>query len=281
MRLRVSLPVCLLFVFFVFGTNLCRAQDSTNTKTQATKPSDSTDGQWIQLFNGKDLTGWIPFVRHNPVGENYGNTYRVEDGLLKIGYDPKFYPKFDGRFGHLFYEKPFSHYRLRAEYRFVGQQCAGGPGWAIRNSGLMLHCENPKEMLIDQEFPVSIEYQLLGGDGTHDRSTANLCTPGTNVVMGGKLHEVHCTNSTSKTYHGDQWVTVEAEVHGDQVIRHIVDGQVVLEYNEPQYDPRDKSAQRLIAKRGGELRLAEGYISVQSESHPIEFRKIELLELKP
>ena len=131
----------------------------------------------------------------------------------------------------------------------------------------------------DQDFPVSIEVQLLGGNGKANRTTANLCTPGTNVVMDGKLVTRHCTDSKSKTYHGDQWVTVEVEVHGDQVIRHLIDGQVVLAYEKPQLDPEDPAAKKLI--QSGTLLISEGYISLQSESHPVEFRKVELMPLEP
>jgi hypothetical protein len=234
--------------------------------------------QWIQLFNGKDLTGWTPKIIGRDLGDNWRDTFRVEDGLLKVKYDQ--YPEFGGHFGHLFYKDKFSHYRLRVEYRFVGQQTKGGPGWAVRNSGAMLHCQDPKTMTRDQEFPVSIEVQFLGGDGTHERHTANLCTPGTNVEMNGRLITRHCTDSTSKTYHGDQWVTVEVEVRGNDVIRHLIDGQVVLEYNKPQLDDTDKDAKRLL-QQGASKMVSEGYISLQAESHPVEFRKVELMRLNP
>jgi len=164
--------------------------------------SPRPSGKWIALFNGKNLDGWTPKITGYRAGENFGNTFRVENGLLTVNYDH--YDKFDGRFGHLFYKQPFSHYLLRVEYRFIGKQLADGPGWAFRNSGIMIHSESPKQMAIDQKFPTSIEVQLLGGSGTGKRPTANLCTPGTNVVMEGKLITRHCTNSTSKTYHGDQ-----------------------------------------------------------------------------
>lgn len=235
-----------------------------------------TDG-WIQLFNGKDLTGWTPKIKGHDLGDNFGNTFRVEGGVLKVSYDQ--YQNFDGQFGHLFYKEPFSNYVLRIEYRFTGEQCPGGPGWAIRNSGAMLHGEAPETMDKDQEFPASIEVQLLGGNGQQERTTANLCTPGTNVVMNGKLITQHCTSSTSKTYHGDQWITVEIEVHGNKSIKHVIDGQMVLEYQQPQLDERDAHAKRLAAKRGG-IQLDGGTISLQSESHPVEFRKVELKKLE-
>src|SRR5258708_6869796 len=231
--------------------------------------------EWIQLFNGKNLDGWTAKIKGYDVGVNFGDTFRVEDGRLKVGYDK--YDKFDGRFGHLFYRDKLSHYRLRVEYRFVGSQAPGGPGWAFRNSGVMIHGESPETMAKDQEFPASIEVQLLGGNGKDERSTANLCTPGTNVVIGGKLITQHCTNSTSKTYHGDQWVTVEIEVHGNRLVRHLVDGKVVLEYNQPQLDERDEHGRELAARQG--KMLDRGTISLQSESNPVEFRKVELLKL--
>lgn len=238
--------------------------------------AEETNGKWIQLFNGKNLDGWTPKIRGHAFGSNFGNTFRVEDGLMKVSYDG--YDKFDRTFGHIFHEKSFSNYRIRVEYRFTSKQVPGGPGWAFRNSGIMLHCQDPKTMSKEQDFPVSIEVQLLGGNGKDARSTANLCTPGTNVVMNQKLIRRHCTSSTSATYHGDQWVTVEVEVRGDKVIRHVVDGKTVLEYNSPQLDPQDPDAKTLI-KNEANLALSSGYISLQSESHPVEFRKVEIMEL--
>lgn len=248
--------------------------DDTAKQETATKEQ----GEWIQLFNGKDLTGWTPKIRYHELGENYANTFRVEDGLLKVRYDG--YEKFNETFGHLFFKDKFSHYKLRIEYRFVGEQCAGGPGWAFRNSGAMLHGEDPALMAKDQDFPVSIEVQMLGGSGKGNRTTSNLCTPGTNVEMDGKLITQHCVNSKSKTYHGDEWVTIEIEVRGNEVIRHLIEGEEVLSYQNPQLDERDAHAKELASKYGG-IQLSEGTISLQSESHPLDFRKVELMKLAP
>ena len=233
-------------------------------------------GEWIQLFNGKDLEGWVPKIKGYALGENFGNTFRVEGGVLKVSYDR--YEKFENRFGHLFCEQPFTNYVIRVEYRFVGKQLPDGPGWAFRNSGLMLHGQAPETMGLDQDFPASLEVQLLGGPGTGERHTANLCTPGTHVVMNGKLITAHCNDSTSKTYHGDQWVTVEVEVRGSKSIKHIMEGQTVLAYAEPQLDPQDADAKKLLAA-GAPLLVDHGSISLQSESHPVEFRKVELRKL--
>jgi hypothetical protein len=236
-----------------------------------------TDKQgWIQLFNGKDLDGWTPKIKGYDLGENFGDTFRVADGILKVSYDK--YAKFDNKFGHLFYKTPFSHYRLRIEYRFVGSQCPGGPSWAFKNSGVMIHGQAPETMRKDQDFPVSIEVQFLGGNGSDKRPTANVCTPGTNIVMKDKLITQHCNNSSSKTYAGQEWVTVEVEAHGNGLIKHSVDGEEVIEYEKAQLDERDPDGRKLI--KNGDKMLSGGTISLQSESHPIEFRKVEILPLK-
>lgn len=233
------------------------------------------DEKWEQLFNGKNLDGWTIKITGFELGENYKDTFSVQDGLMTVSYDQ--YDEFGGHFGHIFYKEKLSHYRLRVEYRFLGEQCPGGEGWAFRNSGVMLHGQDPASMKKDQKFPVSIEAQMLGGNGTKPRTTGNLCTPGTNVVMNGKLFRPHCTNSKSKTYHGDQWVTLELEVRGGKTIKHIMEGETILSYEQPQLDPRDADARALIENE--QLILDSGFISLQAESHPVQFRKVELLRL--
>ncbi len=258
------------FIVSVIGTMLVVCISGCTTGQNRPK-----ENEWFSLFNGKDLTGWKIKITGYELDQNYKDTFRVEDGILKVCYDK--YERFNGEFGHLFYEQPFSHYRLRIEYRFVGDQVAGGPGWAFRNSGVMLHSQSPWSMGKDQQFPVSIESQFLGGNGKDERSTANVCTPGTNVVINGKLVTDHCISSASKTFHGDQWVTMEAEVRGSSLIRHFINGQLVFELEKPQLDPNDADAKKII--KDGSLMLNEGYIALQAESHPVEFRKVEILLL--
>lgn len=233
---------------------------------------------WIQMFNGKDLNDWIIKIKDHPLNENYGNTFRVENGVIKVSYD-QYNNEFKEQFGHIFYKQKFSAYLLYIEYRFTGDQIKDGPGWAYRNSGAMLQCQDPKTMMVDQDFPISLEMQLLGGNGKDERSTCNLCTPGTNVVLDGKFFTPHCVNSSSKTFHGDQWVVAQALVLGDSIIKHIVGADTVLMYTKPQYDGKDQWVQKEGFKDGA--LISEGYISLQSESHPVEFRKVELFDLSP
>jgi len=238
---------------------------------------NNTTEEWIQLFNGENLDNWQVKFTGQELGANYRETFRVENNLLTVSYEN--WNNFNGEFGHLFYDQVFSHYLLRVEYRFIGEQVSNGPGWAYRNNGLMLHSQNPASMSLDQEFPVSIEVQLLGGNGMDLRTTANICTPGTNMVMNGELITRHCTNSNSGTFHGDQWVTVEMEIHGSNNLIHRINGQEVFSLQEIQLDATDLDAQALLEK-GAPVTLKEGYVALQAESHPTQFRKIELLPLK-
>ncbi len=233
--------------------------------------------KWKQLFNGKNLDGWIVKIKGHELNDNFGNTFRVVDGKMVVSYDQ--YDSFREQYGHIFYNKPYSYYLLAVEYRFVGTQAKGGQGWAYKNSGIMLHCQPPATMLKDQDFPISIEDQLLGGDSTGERPNCNVCTPGTNIEMGDTLVTAHCINSTSRTFRNEEWVRAEVLVLGDSVIKQIVDGDTVMVYEKPQmgggvvsnYDPE--------VKKDGML-LSSGYISLQSESHPVEFRKVEIIDLE-
>lgn len=232
---------------------------------------------WKQLFNGKNLHGWKAKITGHDFGDNFGNTFRVDSGLLTVSYDQ--YTTFNNQFGHLFYKKAYSHYIIAVEYRFIGNQLKGGPGWAYKNSGIMFHSQAPSTMLRDQDFPISIEAQLLGAMAEGDRPTANVCTPGTNIEMNGKLVAEHCTNSNSPNFRGSEWVRVEIMVLGDSVVKHIVNGDTVLVYQHPQIGGGSVSHFDPAVKIDGRL-LSRGYISLQSESHPVQFRKVEILDLE-
>lgn len=244
---------------------------------QPAQSQKSSKESWESMFNGKDLTGWTPKIRYHAAGENFGNTFRVENGNLVVRYDA--YDAFNETFGHLFFNKQYGYYRIRLDYRFVGDQVKNGPGWATRNSGIMVHGQTPESMGKDQDFPVSIEVQLLGGNGKDPRTTCNLCTPGTNVEMNGKLVTQHCINSSSATYHGDQWVRAEVLVLGDSVVKHFANGVEVLSYEKPQVGGGNVDNQEIVFGKPGML-LKRGTISLQSESHPVEFKNIEILNLE-
>jgi len=253
---------------------------TSNLAPASVRVSDAPHSDWVQMFNGRDLSNWdIKFAKHE-LGDNFNNTFRVEDGLMKVRYDK--WTAWNGEFGHIFYKQPYSYYIVAAEYRFVGGQVtgAGAPlAWAQRNNGIMVMGQSAESMGLNQDFPISLEVQLLGGLGKGPRPTANLCTPGTNVHFGDSLITRHCTNSTSKTYDGDQWVRVEALVLGDSVIKHIANGDTVLVYRKPEMGGGSASNTKPGVLVNGKP-ITEGSISLQAETAEIDFRKVEILNLK-
>ena len=102
------------------------------------------ESKWVSLFNGKDLSGWTIKIAKRPLGENFADTFRVEDGILKVSYAG--YDKFDQQYGHLFTNLAYSHYILRMEYRFTGTMMADAPNYVNLNSGVMLHAQPPQSM---------------------------------------------------------------------------------------------------------------------------------------
>ena len=235
-----------------------------------------SDG-WIPLFNGKDLTGWTPKIAKHAIGVNYLDTFRVEDGIIKVSYDK--YRIFDQQFGHLYTNSPYSHYVIRLEYLITGETMKDAPSWAGFNSGVMVHSQSPLSMTVEQLWPVSLEGQFLVKGTTAGTQTGNVCTPGTDVEVNGKLTKAHIVDSTGPMPEVDTWVRFEAEVRGHDEIVYRVNGVEVLRYTRPRLDETDPDAQRLLAA-GADPRVSFGHIALQAEGHPVWFRNIELRPLK-
>lgn len=225
---------------------------------------------WQPIFDGQSLNGWIPKFSGYELGINYKNTFRVQDGFLTTNYDQ--YENFNFEFGHLFYKTPYSNYKLRATYRFLAQQLPGYKN-AWKNNGFMIHAQPPTSMTLKQRFPASIEVQLLGADqSTVERTTANICTPNSHVEINKQLIKTHCINSSSKTFKGDQWVTIEIEVRSDEIIKHWINGELVMEYTKPVIDEKSQHLTKLY----GGAAMKSGYIAIQAENSTVQFKTIEL-----
>ena len=242
---------------------------------QSAAPADwrsAPPADWQLIFNGRNLDSWVVKLAHHDVGDNYAETFRVENGVIRVMYDK--YGDFGARFGHLFYKQELSHYVLALEYRFFGDQARGGPGYARLNSGVMMHSQAPDTILKDQDWPISVEAQFLAGG----RTTMNVCTPGTEIFMKGAMLRAHCTNSSSRIYGNDEWVAVEVEVLGSERIRHLIGGQTVLQYERPSIGGGVANGFDPAIKKDGTI-LERGYIGLQAESQPVEFRNVRLLNL--
>ena len=242
--------------------------------------SSLSAGEWTPIFNGKNLDGWIPKITKHAAGVNLHNTFRVEDGILKVSYED--YGKFDGQFGHLYTEKSYSHYLLRMEYRFEGAMMPDAPYYVNLNSGFMVHAQSATEMKLNQNFPVSVEFQFLADEGKGHRQTGNGCTPGTLIEIDGETITQHIVKSTAPTFPAGEWIAVEIEVRGNEEIIHRVRGEDVLRFEKPTLDPNDEKfgAQDLI-KAGQPLVIDSGHIALQAEGQGVWFRNIEIKLLEP
>ena len=253
----------IIFCFIIFYNNSEQVDDIKEIN------------DWETIFNGEDFDGWEIKIRGEELGNNFKNTFKVNDGSLKVSYEN--YENFDDRFGHIFYTKSkFKNYHLSLEYKFSGEHLKGAPGWSIKNSGIMLHSQHPSTMLLDQDFPVSSEVQLLGGLGTEERSTANMCSPGIDVDINSEKAKYHCVNSTSNTYHNDDWVKVEVIVKSNNIVHHIVESDTVISYSNLRVGG-DKIPENYLSRLSEPL--VDGYISLQSEGHPVEFKNIKIKNL--
>jgi len=269
----------LLLLFFCYVIIVsCNSSSTQEQLSSIDKEDPSLESDWTSLFNGQDIDNWMVKIHHYEVGENYGRTFRAEEDMIKVRYD-EYDGDFNDRYGHLYYEQPYSYFHLKLEYRFVGDLHPGAPSFTIRNSGVMFHSQDPRTMPKEQNWPISVEMQFLGGLGDGEpRPTGNMCSPGTEVVYQGQIDPRHCISSSSATYDGDQWVSAELIVLGDSLVTHIINGDTVLQYTQPQvgggvverFDPDQKPDGKL---------LSEGYIALQSEGQPIDFRNIELRSL--
>ncbi|RIW12539.1 DUF1080 domain-containing protein [Algoriphagus lacus] len=265
---KALISSCLLVLILVFSF----------LKTKENPASiDAGKSEWKVLFNGKDLTGWTPKIHHHEVGDNYANTFRVKDGAIVVDYED--YGDFDNRFGHLFYEKPFSSFHLKWEYRFTDQFLETAPGYTFRNSGIMFHSQAPETILKEQDWPISVEYQMYAEEKEGvARPTGNMCSPGTDVVFEGKIDPRHCINSSSPTFKWDEWVKAELIVYGDSIVHHLVNGDTVLTYSKPQIGGGVANRFNPAIKVDG-TPLKSGYIGLQSEGQGVMFREIRIREL--
>lgn len=237
---------------------------------------------WKPIFDGRTLNGWTPKIVGHPAGDNFQQTFVVKDGAIRVSYAN--YDTFGARFGHLFYRTPYKAYRLRLNYRVLEPPLPDTPGWARGNSGVMFHSQSARSMTLTQAFPVSVEFQILGADGPGPRPTGSVCTPGVSITLNGTRQPVHCSTSSGPTIPNGTWTALELEVLPNGSVTEKINGAVVHRYGDIALDPADPmaaaDAKRLIAERGGVLPVREGYIALQSEGHPIEFKDIEVQVLK-
>ena len=244
----------------------------------APRAQTPADTAWINLI--QNFSDWDLKLRYQNLNVNWNNTFQMVGGVLTVDYSN--YVDFTNEpFGHACYKvRPFSYYYLRAEYQVWGNQVPLGPGWALQNNGFMLHSQSMASMGLNQDFPMSLEAQLLGpGNGS---STMNLCTPGSafyTTATGGTVNLNHCINATSqpRAAVNTGWQPVSALVLADSVVRHYVNNVLVLTYYRTVQYQGNVSGNTITITNNAPLN--QGYITIQAESHPYRFRRIDVVNL--
>ncbi len=243
----------------------------------ACNSKNTTENEWISLFNGKDLSGWTPKFYHHEVGENYADTFRVQDSSIVVAYDN--YDSFDETYGHLFYDEAFASFHLKFKYRFTDEWMEDAPSYTYRNSGVMFHSQAPETILKEQDWPLSVEYQMLAeAEPGKSRPTGNMCSPGTDVYYQGEKSNDHCINSSSPTFRWDTWVDADLIVYQDSLIIHKVNGKEVLRYTDTQIGGAVANGYNPKLKVDGQA-LKSGYIGLQAEGQGVIFKDIKLKKL--
>lgn len=245
------------------------------------------DTVWTKLWTGNNLNDWDIKFAGSALNTNYNNTFRAVDGNLEVNYTG--WTSFSTQFGHAGYKhRQFSFYVLRAEFQHWGTRPSGAPGWALQNNGLMLHSQSVASMGPNQDFPVSLETQLLGSGNVEsdNNSTLNLCTPGTAFYTqptGGTRNDSHCYSAANNTRPpAETWAWATIVVYGDSIIRHYngpsATGTPTLTYYRPVRATNSGAGGVTINVVNNE-RLTQGYILIQAETHPYRFRTLEVADL--
>jgi hypothetical protein len=213
----------------------------------ATSSTNGVGGAPVELFNGRDLSGWhmdVPAMDGDPAAIQ---PFIVRDGSLVSLGEPR---------GHLLTDASFSDYRLEVEYRFPGE-----PG----NSGVLVHASTPR-MLYDM-FPQSIEVQMMhenagdfwciGEDITVPNMVERRGPPDTWGVVAGKARRIRNLTDDSEKPLGE-WNTLVVETVVDEV-KVWVNGDMV--------------------NHGTDATATHGRIALQAEGAEVEFRRIRLVPI--
>jgi hypothetical protein len=99
------------------------------------------------------------------------------------------------------------------------------------------------------------------------------------VFYQGELDPRHCISSSSETYQWDQWVKADLIVYRDSLVIHMVNGDTVLVYSNPQIGGEVVDGFDPDIKQDG-TPLTSGYIGLQAEGQGVVFRNLKMRNLE-
>lgn len=210
--------------------------------------ADSSFAQPLELFNGRDLTGWhvdVPEMDNKP---DAINPFIVRNGLLVSLGTPG---------GHLITDAIYKNYRLVAEYRFAAK-----PG----NCGVLVHASTPRALY--KMFPKSLEVQMM-----HENAGDFWCI----------IEDIKVPDMVVRRGPEEEWGITEGK---NRRILNLTDGSEKKpgEWNTMVIECYDREVKVWVngdlVNYGFDCTANEGQIAVQAEGSEVEFRKLELAPIQ-
>jgi Domain of Unknown Function (DUF1080) len=151
MKKILIIPLLSVFVLLIFEKN----GSALNPKTSAGTAKESKNSK-IQLFNGKDLTGWYTFLKNKGKNNDPNKVFTVQNGMIRVsGQD----------FGCITTDNEYANYQLEIDFKWGEKTCPPRVNNA-RDSGVLLHSTG-EDGGFSGTWMHSIECQLIEG-GTGD-----------------------------------------------------------------------------------------------------------------
>ncbi len=250
-RMDNRLPL-LVVVLLVAGAGTHSVATSPGQGLQQSTVADAiVPDRPIQLFNGRDLSGWKPDVPAKDTNPDAPDSFIVRDGMLVSLGRPR---------GHLLTESAYRDYRLEVEYRFSSK-----PG----NCGVLVHASRLRAL--ERMFPQSIEVQmnhLHAGDfwciqeniEVPDMATRRPRKEGQKYggSEGDARRILNLTDTSEKPL--GEWNVMIVEARG-RTLKVWVNGDLVNE--------------------GFNSTADRGQIAIQAEGAEVEFRRVQVGPLPP
>jgi hypothetical protein len=217
------------------------------------------------LFNGRDLSGWCVALEGRRPGEDPNGVFRVSDGVMRVSGEET---------GGIVSEKSYRDYVLRVEYRWVGKSVGSRLGMAA-DTGVLYHSQG--EMfawngLWMRSFECNIlrgrtgDFIIVSDKGAPVRYAATVegrvVADEANISNWFRLGSWANTEDTPDVFperRYGEWNRLEIVCDGSRV-EHWLNDVLVFEAEN--------------------LTPSQGRIQIQSEGHPVEFRRIDLKALR-
>ncbi len=236
--------MCKSILLLVLSLGMVACNSNTPTSNKETKGEFENSGQTIDLFNGKDLSGWHIDIPEMDTVPDAINPFIIRDGKLVSLGTPQ---------GHVITDKSYQNYRLDVKYRFAGE-----PG----NCGVLVHASTPRSLY--KMFPKSIEVQMY-----HENAGDFWCI----------VADIKVPNMVERRGPKEEWGIREGK---KRRILNLTDGteNPLGEWNEMKIECLNDKVKvwvnGVLVNYGYESTVQSGQVALQAEGSEVEFEYVKL-----